>query len=55
MSSISFDCVTKLEIDDDEVFEAVRKDFNPEEVFGVDELEDWAFRSGFVRESDLDV
>ena len=51
MSNIRFDYVERLEVDSGEVFEAIRKDYSPEDVFGADELGQWATENGYVEET----
>ena len=43
-----------VDIYEDELFETVRMNFNPEDVFKEEDLIEWAEENGFVKEEDLD-
>ena len=47
-----FDATSLVEVDDDDVKRYVQKNYDPEEVYPVEELELWAERNGFVKEAD---
>ncbi len=50
MPSIKFDYVDKLEISEDEVFDAIRDDYEPDDVFTMETLDAWATENGYVKE-----
>lgn len=47
-----YNAVLEAEIDDDDVIEAVVKNYTPEEVFPKAELEEWAEANGYVKEKE---
>jgi hypothetical protein len=47
-----FDATSLVEVDDDDVKRYVQENYDPEEVYPVEELERWAERNGFAKEAD---
>jgi hypothetical protein len=44
--------VNNIDIDEDVILEEVKKNFYPEDVFSVEQLDRWAEENGYVKEEE---
>jgi len=47
---MKFDYCDSLVIDDDEIFEKIRDNYYPEDVFSPKQLNEWALSNNFIEE-----